>query len=125
MKRVIWKTAVLNWVMLMAAANSNPSQPNWRIAGSYASATACIAGIGQSLAENSITSSITSEITGWASSQLGSVASAPGTGAAAPTDIAPMVCLPDTSPWVASLGGAGPGGALPGGPPASGAGPAR
>jgi hypothetical protein len=111
MDRGIWKVALLNWVMLAAAANSNPAQPNWRIAGNYASATACVAAIGQNLA----TSAITGDIAGWASGALGSnLASGAAT---APSTVAPVVCLPADHPWVASVEGPGTGGGQPGGAP--------
>lgn len=104
MDRRFWKVALLNWVLLAAAANSNPNQPNWRIAGSYASATACVAAIGQNVAE----SAITGDITGWASGALGSALA--NNAATSPT-VAPVVCLPSDHPWVESIqGGAGPSG---------------
>lgn len=102
MRRKIWKVALLNWVLLTAAANSNPSQPNWKIAGNYASATDCVAAIGEKLAANSVVGGIA----GWASGALGA---ASGTGGAASSNIAPFVCLPASHPWVASIGGAGSG----------------
>ena len=112
MDRRIWTVALLNWVMLAAAANSNPNQPNWRIAGSYASATACVAAIGQNIA----TSAITGDIAGWASGALGSSLA---TGAATPPNVTPVVCLPADHPWVASIQGAGSGGPEQSGQPAA------
>ena len=98
--------------MLAAAANSNPGQPNWKIAGNYANATDCVAAIGQNVAENAITSGIF----GWASGELGS---ASGAAAPAAPSVAPLVCLPSDHPWVASVGGAGPSGQGRGAQPAA------
>jgi hypothetical protein len=102
MHHKIWKVALLNWVLLAAAANSNPNQPNWKIAGSYANATDCLAAIGGNLA----TSSVVSGIAGWASSELGA---ASGTGVATSSGVTPFVCVPANHPWVASIKGAASG----------------
>ncbi len=110
MQGKIWKTALLGWVMLVAAASSNPSQPDWKIAGSYASATDCVAAIGEKLA----TSSVVGGLASWASGALGA-ASGAGT---SPT-VAPFVCLPSNHPWVASVGGASPSGQGQETPPAA------
>ncbi len=99
MRGGIWKVALLNWVMLAAAAGSSPNQPNWQAAGSYASATDCIAAIGEKLAAGSVVSGIA----GWASGALG--ANSGSSGQAANTT--PMVCLPSSHPWVTGAAGAG------------------
>ncbi|MGH8012787.1 MAG: hypothetical protein ACREQ4_09840 [Candidatus Binataceae bacterium] len=95
----IWKVALLNWVMLAAAANSNLSQPNWQIAGNYSSAADCVAAIGEKLAAGSVAGGIAS----WTSRELGAVS---GTGAGASPSVTPLVCLPANHPWVASVGNA-------------------
>jgi hypothetical protein len=94
MRGRIWKVALLNWVLLTAAAGSSPNQPNWQASGSYTSATDCVAAIGAKLAAGSVVSGIA----GWASSALGA---ASGSSSQA-SNVAPMVCLPSNHPWVTS-----------------------
>jgi hypothetical protein len=110
MRDKFWKVTLLNWVLLAAAANSTPTQPNWKIAGNFGTATDCVAAIGENLAAKSVMGGIAS----WASSEMGT---ASGTTSNPPSNVTPLVCVPANHPWATSLAGAAPSGQGQSAPP--------